>query len=396
MTNTAMKIKNLSRAISISIIWVILLMLTGCWDRREINDVAFVLAGGADKEGDNIRISVLIPLTGNMGDSGGGGGSGGQKPYSIKTETGKTVSEAVSKLQSRLSRHLFFGHRRVIIVGEELARTGGIETVIDAITRTPEKRLSTFIAVSEGSALDMLNADTRLERFSAESMREELQSETSAGINLKEILYKLISIGDDAYFPYVQKVKTKIEGQESEDIRSDGFVLFHNGRMTGELTGNSALGFRLLNQSIRNYDETINIDGSYLTVSINQAKISIKPIVKNEELSYRIHSRVKVSIREDKNLERNYSYSEQRYQIEQSIAQHVVDNINLAINKMQQNNSDAIGFGLQAYRAYPKIWTTKYRKDWDELFPKIKFEVTGEANVFRLGMSSENLGKKDN
>jgi hypothetical protein len=51
---------------------------------------------------------------------------------------------------------------------------------------------------------------------------------------------------------------------------------------------------------------------------------------------------------------------------------------------------------LQAYRAYPKIWTTKYRKDWNELFPKIKFEVTGEANVFRLGMSSENLGKKEN
>lgn len=390
-----MKTNNLSRTLLVGVIWVVLLMLTGCWDRREINDVAFVLAGGADKEGDRIRISVLIPLTGNMGETGGGGGSGGQKPYTIKTETGKTVSEAVSKLQSRLSRHLFFGHRRVIIVGEELARTEGIEPVIDAITRSPEKRLSTFIAISEGSALDMLNADTRLERFSAESMREELQSETSAGINLMEILCKLITVGDDAYFPYVQKVKTEIEGQESEDIRSDGFVLFHNGKMTGKLQGNSALGFRLLNQSIRNYDETINVDGSYLTVTINHSKISIKPIVKNEELSYRIHSRVKVSIKEDKNLERNYSYLEERKQIEQRIAQHVVDNIKLAINKMQQNNSDAIGFGLKAYRAYPQLWTIKYRKDWGEIFPKIKFEVTGEVNVFRLGMSSENLGRKE-
>lgn len=390
-----MKINHLNHALSVSICLGLLLLLTGCWDRREINDVAFVLAGGADKEGDNIRISVLIPLTGNMGSMGGGGGSGGQKPFTVKTELGKTVSEAVSKLQNRLPRHLFFGHRRVIIIGEELARTEGIETILDAITRTPEKRLSTFIAISEGKAHDLLNADIRLERFSAESLREELQSETSADINLMEIIGKLITVGEDAYFPYVQKVKTAIKGQESEDIRSESFALFHNGRMTGKLEGKTAVGFRLLNQYIRNYDETIKLDGKYSTVTINQVKTSIKPIMKNDELSYRIHFMVKVSMDEDLNLERNYDYSEQRKQIEQIIAQQMADNINLAINKMQQNNSDAIGFGLQAYRAYPHIWNTKYRKEWDALFPKIKFEVTGDANLFRLGMIRESLGRKD-
>jgi germination protein, Ger(x)C family len=389
-----MKISILSRLLTVSICFIAFLMLTACWDRREINDVAFVLAGGADKERDNIRISVLIPLTGNMGTTGGGGGSGGQKPFTIKTESGKTVSEAVSKLQLRLPRHLFFGHRRVIIVGEELARSEGIQAVIDAVTRTPEKRLSTFMAVSEGKALDLLTADTHIERFTAETIREQLQSEASSRINLKEAIYKLINVGQDAFLPYVQKVKTNVEGQESEDIRSDGFVLFHNGKMTGKLEGNSAIGFRLLNQSSRDYDETINLDGSYLTVTINQANISIKPILKNNELSYRIHSKVKVSISEDQNQERNYDYSGQREQIEKNIAQHIVDNINLAIHKMQENNSDAIGFGLQAYRAYPQIWTTQYRTDWNEIFPKIKFEVTAESNLFRLGMSSENLGRR--
>ncbi|WP_167201833.1 Ger(x)C family spore germination protein [Paenibacillus sp. BK720] len=392
-----MKINRLSRILSLALCLGALLMLIGCWDRREINDVAFVLAGGADKEGDLIRISVLIPLTGNMGtaNSGGGGGSGGQKPYTIKTETGKTVSEAVSKLQYRLPRHLFFGHRRVIIIGEELARTEGIDLVIDAITRTPEKRFSTFIAVSEGRALDLLEADTRLERFSAESMREQLQSETSTHINLMEIISKLVTVGQDAYFPYLQKVKTEIKGQESEDIRSESFVLFHDGRMTGKLERDAALGFRLLNQSIRNYDETVIVDGSYLTVTISHASTSITPIVKNNELTYRIHSSVKVSVNEDRNLARNYDDPEQRNRIERNIARHVADNINLAIHKMQQSNSDAIGFGLHVYRAYPHIWNTKYRKDWNEIFPTLKFEVTGEANLFRFGMSSENLGRKD-
>ncbi len=42
-----------------------------------------------------------------------------------------------------------------------------------------------------------------------------------------------------------------------------------------------------------------------------------------------------------------------------------------------------------------QIWTKKYRNEWNEIFPKIKFEVTAEANLFRVGMSSENLGRRD-
>ncbi|MCM3630753.1 Ger(x)C family spore germination protein [Paenibacillus glycanilyticus] len=383
------------RVFSITVCMGLLLVLTGCWDRREINDVAFVLASAIDKEGDNIRVSVLIPLPGNMGSTGGGGGSGGQKPFAIKTETGKTVREAVSKLQFRLPRHLFFGHRRVIIIGEQLAREEGVSTIFDAVTRTPENRLTAFIAISEGKAQDVLNADTRLERFSAESMRELLQSEASVRITLKDVIGKIISIGEDAFFPYIEKVKTKIKGQESEDVLIEGFVMTHNGKMTGTIKGNAAIGLRLLNHSFRKYDETFNDEGNFMTIAITEAQISIKPVMKNGELSFRIHSMVKASVNEDRNLDRNYDDYETRQRIEKIVAERVVDNIKLAIESMQKSNCDAVGFGLQAYRAYPQAWTNQYRRDWGTIFPKIEFEVTAKANLFRLGMSSKNLGRKE-
>jgi germination protein, Ger(x)C family len=372
-----------------------LLLLTGCWDRREINDVAFVLASAIDKEGDNIRVSVLIPLPGNMGSSGGGGGSGGQKPFTIKTETGKTIREAVSKLQYRLPRHLFFGHRRVIIIGEQLAREEGVATIFDAVTRTPDSRLTAFIAIAEGKAQDILNSDTRLERFSAESMRELLQSETSIRISVKDVIGKMIAVGEDAFFPYIEKVKTRIKGQEADDLLIEGFALTKDGKMTGTLKGDAANGLRLLNHSFRKYDETFNDEGNYLTVAITQAETSIKPEMKNGELTFRIHTMVKASVNEDRNLERNYDDYKQRKRIEEIVAERVTDNIKQAIKSMQQSNSDAVGFGLHTYRAYPKIWTKKYRKDWERIFPEMKFEVTAKANLFRLGMSSENLGRKD-
>ncbi|TXK73213.1 Ger(x)C family spore germination protein, partial [Paenibacillus sp. N3.4] len=43
-------------------------LLTGCWDRTETNDIAFVLTSAIDLEDDGrYRISYMLPLPGSMG-----------------------------------------------------------------------------------------------------------------------------------------------------------------------------------------------------------------------------------------------------------------------------------------------------------------------------------------
>lgn len=49
-------------------------LLGGCWDRREVNDVAFVMGTGLDKEGDQYRVTMQIALPGQLGSSGSTGG----------------------------------------------------------------------------------------------------------------------------------------------------------------------------------------------------------------------------------------------------------------------------------------------------------------------------------
>ncbi|WP_449619913.1 hypothetical protein [Robertmurraya sp. Marseille-Q9965] len=45
----------------ILIILVIMLVLTGCWDRTEVNDLAFVTATGIDKLEDNLfQVSIQV------------------------------------------------------------------------------------------------------------------------------------------------------------------------------------------------------------------------------------------------------------------------------------------------------------------------------------------------
>ena len=118
----------MEKLLLILLVLISMISLTGCWDRIEVNDMAFVAAAEFDKEAENkFRISVLVPLPsalGGVGSSGGGGGTSGSKPYYIDSDVGRNIMEAINKLQHHMSRKIYFAHRRVLIIGEKLARRG--------------------------------------------------------------------------------------------------------------------------------------------------------------------------------------------------------------------------------------------------------------------------------
>lgn len=54
------------------------LLLSGCWERKELNELAFVLALGLDKaeKGYNVTMQVVIPSSISSQNAGGTGGAG--------------------------------------------------------------------------------------------------------------------------------------------------------------------------------------------------------------------------------------------------------------------------------------------------------------------------------
>ena len=95
------------------------IVLTGCWDRTEINDLAFILAAGMDKgKKNNIELSVLIfipsPQQSGQGSGMSGGGSSGQS--FVRSAEGETVADAMARLQEALTRKVFWGQNEVLLL----------------------------------------------------------------------------------------------------------------------------------------------------------------------------------------------------------------------------------------------------------------------------------------
>jgi Ger(x)C family germination protein len=169
------------------ILFIIMLtaLLTGCWDRKDIENRGYVLgiaidvytpdsqekqSGQEDSSESSTKnrlegmethtgehqyvLTVQLPIlakssTTAQGGSGGGDGDG-KKTVEI-TQVGNSFMSMQREMQSRTSLSLYYEHLQVIVISEDAARQG-LEDIIDFFVRDPEMRRRVKIFVSKGEA----------------------------------------------------------------------------------------------------------------------------------------------------------------------------------------------------------------------------------------------------
>jgi Ger(x)C family germination protein len=128
----------------------ILTMLSGCWDRVEIENRAFVVAMAIDKD-ENYAVTLSVPLIGENEDD------EEEKPAHIKKATGKTITEALKKLDAKNDKSLYYGQTKLIILGESLLSDrallqGAINTLGNKLEAT--RRIHVLSAENAGEILE--------------------------------------------------------------------------------------------------------------------------------------------------------------------------------------------------------------------------------------------------
>ena len=147
-------------------------LLTGCWNRIEVNDIAIVTAIGLDLvDDDMIRLSLQVAIPAKLGPAGGSKGGSKERSTFVISDKGVTVSEAYRNLQMKLSRRIFFSQSRVLLIGEALAKKG-ISNIIDFYTRFYQPRMNSFIMFTKGNASEVIKNIPNLENVSSEETKE--------------------------------------------------------------------------------------------------------------------------------------------------------------------------------------------------------------------------------
>lgn len=366
-------------------------LLTGCWDRTEVNDLAFVMASAVDlEESGEYRVSVQLPLAGQLGGAkGGGGGSGGTTPYYIDSETGSTLSEATAKLQKRMAREMFFGHRRVILVGERLARQG-LHEVFDSIARNPQSRLTTFLVVTHGKASELLNTEPKMERFSGEAIRELAKSRRITPVTIKDISLMMGGLGSDPVIIYMQAAKNQVGKSKSNEAMIDGYAQFREDKLVHVLRDDAIMGLSMLRGNFRKLPMTVPRSGaSPFALVVDSGQLRIKPVFRDDRIIAEVSIEATAFLQEDQQFE-DSSRTEVLRQLEEAMAGKIKNAVSEVMDSMKTYRTDTIALGKLIHRRYPARWK-ELRADWRSELARLEYRVEVKANIGNIGLVSDNI-----
>ncbi|TYA10107.1 Ger(x)C family spore germination protein [Paenibacillus faecis] len=385
------------KKIGISI--VCLVLLAGCWDRKEINDVAFIVGSAIDMEDGGYRSTMQIAAVGQMGGPQGGGGSSGSKAWHVESAFGRTIHTTREAEQKHLSRILHFSHRRVLIVSDSLARQGVIP-LFDSIFRFPQNRLSSFPLIAMGEAKEVLTAEAPLERTPAEMIRELAQMATLEPINMRIFVYSLLTEGIDPIAPAIRKIPAaaNLKKDQKTTVELAGIAVFKHDKLATILEDRLATGLLLAMGQARNPAIEVMVPGEErnrraIVLQISKSESQIRPKLKNGRIEMDLSLTMTANLAENTS---DYDSTDYRWRalLERAAEQRVTRLVEDAVAALQKHKSDALGFGDAVHRRYRSHWA-RLRDRWEESeFPQIKVTVKSDVNMENDGALIRSLDRK--
>jgi spore germination protein KC len=145
-------------------------LLAGCWDKTELNELAIVTMIGLDEDPETGQITayyqIVNPLT-SVTTSGSAGGD--QAPVYTYTVSGKSFGEIRKIIYKMLPRKLFIAYYRAVVVSERMARHG-MQDIVNIIQIQPTGRASVPVLIAGDPMDKIMNTLTPLEMYPGESV----------------------------------------------------------------------------------------------------------------------------------------------------------------------------------------------------------------------------------
>ncbi|MFC7441081.1 Ger(x)C family spore germination protein [Laceyella putida] len=361
-------------------------ILPGCWDRKELNEIALIRALGIDRTEDGqIEMTLLQAIPQRVGTDSGTGG-GGKQQQMVLSARGVTIPEAQSKLQEKMGRRIFMGHQEVVVLGKRLAKTG-IWEALDYFARHPGLRKDAFVFVTESSPKEIFETVAPGETISTGTLYKMVKLERAVNLTLMRLLQEVSGDAEAAGIPVVMKVN-------DTTLAMDGTAVFRGDKMVDHLDRKAAEGLMWIRNEFTTRMVNTRLPGERGYVSMEVVRSEIELIPKIEGKKRRIL--LKVTSEDDVrfNGTRLTLYHPSNVdRIARAMERILRDRIRQTVEKVQKKDrADVLGFAGAFHREYPEEWA-KVKDRWNEqVFPRLDVDIQVRVHIRRPGVTDRPAG----
>lgn len=291
------------------------------------------------------------------------------------------------KLQQQLSRTIYFGHRGVIIFGEQFARHG-INQVVDTFTRFPETRANSYVLTTYGgTAKEILNTSYQLELIPGIGINKIQSSNLSFPVKIDEFLGALSSQDRS---PVTAAIRVIHKGTDKETFTIDRAAVYHRNQLSGYLSTDELKLLRWWTGETHHLRFTVQVEpeneqyGGTVGVELLHSSMKMHSVIKNDlpEVEVSLYASVR-AIDNDSKLD--LSNVNQMKRLETLLSKQIQSETESMLTHVQKElQSDILGIGEEIHIEHPYAWK-KMKDKWLDIFPEVPVTVDAHIKIKRTG-----------
>lgn len=365
----------------INIILLFCIFTSGCYGKRELDDMAYVVGIGIGKGKGNllkITLQTAVPLKMANGDGDAEGS------YFAETVEAPTIYSALDILEGVFNRGIDLSHARVVVFSRELAQEG-VQPVMNEILGGHDFRPSMYVIVSESAADEYfesikLNLETNPAKYHQLSHQGYLYTSNGAGTTLYDFHTKSVSRHIQAVSALAEEFPNVDEGMQMA-----GLAIFNGTKMVGQLNREEAVYYSITKGEYGN---------SYFSIldSLNNDNFTVLRLSQDKRPQYKVEiQNNKLSISLDVVLEADIVALDGYAQagdlnklniIEKKAENHIKEGIIRYLNRTKELETDINGFGNHVRRDF-YTWAEWEKFNWLGKYKEASFNVHVSVKIRR-------------
>lgn len=362
----------------------ILLISSGCYNYKEINDMAIVSSIGIDKDNKNDKYIVSAQIMNSKESE-----NSEDSQITVYTKEGDTVHEALRNITLKSPRKLYGNHLSKIVLSEEVAKEG-IDNILDTFNRVTEVRNEFIITiVKEDKASDVLKVLTTTESIPAEYVKLSLKiADKTSGLTYATKLDEFISLylkkGIDPVVPVLKIDKKEKKGTTINNITTtnpiskiviEDLAVTNKGKLETYLKNEEVIGYNFLRNQIQKMIIPVKCDdeNNYASISIlkNKTKSSAEKKDNKYIINFNINSEAIIT---EYNCKKDLTDEKVIKELEKDTEKKIKRYIKKSLNKQKETKGKFLGLERIIYLDYPKYKNEDY---------SVKYNVN--VNLVRKG-----------
>ncbi|MBM7568896.1 Ger(x)C family spore germination protein [Paenibacillus sacheonensis] len=376
--------------------------LTGCWNRKELNEISIATAFGFDKDSEQYNVSVQLINATEISASNSGGGR--VPVITVQKSKGRTIFESVRAMTTTTPRKIYSSHLRILVIGEDLAREG-IGKVLDSLSRDHELRTDFYIIVAKGgSASDVLKILTPLEKLPTDKMFSSLKASqkswgVTAKVDLHQLIYDLVDQGKDPVLSGIRIIGDVKEGESRANLSSaspgtmlkyESLAVFRKDKLAGWLNARQSKGYNYIRGNISSTIIRLPCPkGDDLAVELIHASHKIKAKIVNGKPEIQVTVRAEGNVGEVE-CAMDLGTNEAIALLEKELNGEIKATMESAIARAKGYKADIFGFGDAVHRADYRLWN-RLKDHWTDEFVRLPVHITVKADIRRTGSVVESF-----